>query len=276
MTFSVFISMLESLALVLLLASSVISNPLPLTVMPGSALQAASGQPGLFICTEPFWKGTCRHYGAAEILPANPTGLGNCLPMPASSALSFDPQNGVTCSLYQNIECQTGGRLMNQGSISSPTDWLDGPTSVDLNGEPNGWKAYRCNSIPSHQSLTTAVASADMAKREPVEPLGVTICSNPDFKQPCTHHNAGRLLSIPNIPKSNYCLQLPRVSRFSFRPDAGLRCAFYHDGLCRNQHEPGRVECTDAGMQDLPGPTYKSNDAKETGWKSYACWEVDE
>jgi hypothetical protein len=43
----------------------------------------------------------------------------------------------------------------------SPTDWLHGPTSVDLNGEPNGWKAYRCKmnyTIPGHELLTKELA----------------------------------------------------------------------------------------------------------------------
>ena len=57
------------------------------------------GTPGIYVCEGEFWEGSC-YYSAAP--------LGGACHNAQHNIQSFGPDKGVTCDLYDNINCNSG------------------------------------------------------------------------------------------------------------------------------------------------------------------------
>lgn len=79
------------------LFSLAFGNPLP---HPQLSVPS-TGSPGVFICPQSLWRGACTH-PPASLSPFRTT----CTPLPLTSAyVSFGPDLGVECNVYQDAGC---------------------------------------------------------------------------------------------------------------------------------------------------------------------------
>jgi hypothetical protein len=192
---------LLQLMTLLVITSSVFSNPISSTDPPLTPRQGPPNQPGIYICNQGFWKGTCIRFPSEQILPANPvntpenpSGLGPCTKIPDASIISFGPEAGIICHIYQDAQCREGVNAGMRGSFYPGVEWLQGP-SWDGSDGTIGWKAYRCQIAPPppvthtdpEESPDSATTSKPTPKPSPTEsPLGVMICV-PSASGKCTH-----------------------------------------------------------------------------------------
>ena len=150
---------------------------------------------GVYICSQPNWAGTCQW---TPLIPSDDTGPCTLIPFTSSPRISFGPDPGVECKVWDDANCSQTPFSYTE-VVWPGMDNFPGPRYSDGTVD-SGYKSFKCikATAPEERSLDAATEKVAIATHStttlslnPRAKNGLWICSPPRL--------ARRLQMVPNV-----------------------------------------------------------------------------